>query len=206
MLISQPVYILKFTIITATIGRDTLQRACKSLQQQSYTNYQHIVVFDGHKKDFQEEDYKHKNRIFLYSGMRHNDYGNMAKHLAYPHIKGDYVLYLDDDNYYINDTLSILNEWLNDYKRKYKEYPDWGVFPMIYIGDWFFKQNPGLYRTDGGQIFHKPIINKEEIRWPKTTEPCEDGKLIDKLNRIIRPAMIKIKTPLINFPKANSVR
>lgn len=200
---------IQFTIITATVGRQSLLQACQSIDRQDHRDWQHLVLFDGKNDEFDDQllrDISHPNRQVLFTGVRHNDFGNMAKHLAYPHINGDYVMYIDDDNYQMNNTMKVLNSWLRRYKVKYGDWPDWGVFPMTYTGNWFFNWPPGLYKTDGGQIFHKPVIKGQRIQWTTNKNPCEDGRLINQLKLLVNPVRVDHKEPLANFPKANSIR
>lgn len=191
-----------FSIITATLGRPSLFDACASIDRQAYHNWEHIVVADVSKEDFNGSLVpKHPNRLVVHldEPYPHNDYGNKAKNVAYDYINGDYILYLDDDNYYLGETLDILNREI-----KKREDVDWGVFPMMYFGKRFFNLPPKLFRTDGGQIFHKPVINNEEIRWPDTNHTCEDGKLVDKLVSMAPYATIDIPDELIKMDQSNS--
>ena len=90
------------TVITATTGSDYLARNIQSIREQSYQNVQHLVVVDGHErldnaKRFFHDDLDvitlpYPTGIEQYNG--HRIYGGCT-YFA----KGDYIIYLDEDNW-----------------------------------------------------------------------------------------------------------
>ena len=90
------------TIITATTGSDYLAKNIQSVKEQSYTNIQHLVVVDGHERLDNAKRFFHDNLdvinlpyatgIEQYNG--HRIYGGCT-YFA----KGDYIIYLDEDNW-----------------------------------------------------------------------------------------------------------
>jgi hypothetical protein len=187
----------KFTIMTPTIERDVLKRCCESVNKQTYDNWEHLVIIDGDKIniDVNEAPYKHPNRRFLKSGKRHHDVGNHARNMAFDEVKGDYIMYLDDDNYFMHEfVLKILSEKVKD--------TDWGVYPVVLEGKYFFNDPPGLKKTDVSQIVHKPVIKGEKITYPAEQEYDADGRFIERLKKISKPKMLIDVGPLVMYEKA----
>jgi glycosyltransferase involved in cell wall biosynthesis len=112
-------------------------------------------------------------------------HGSPARAYAYKYITGDYVLYLDDDDYWINDTLAVLAKAVED-----ANYPDWGVFPARRWDGRFFNPKPGDCATTSCQFFHKPVIKGVEIRWIPYNISSPDGKLVQGLTYLSEPLMV----------------
>jgi glycosyltransferase involved in cell wall biosynthesis len=109
------------TVITPTTGATYLKQALESVKSQTYENIQHLVVVDGNHPtaDIMLQDYPEADVIKLpyatgidrYNG--HRIYGAMT-YLA----KGEYVCFLDEDNWFDPDHVESLvkvietgNQW-----------------------------------------------------------------------------------------------
>ena len=86
---------MRYTIITPTICRPTLARACQSVENQTCSDWEHIVMVDG----VEGEDPEHPQRKIIHCERNHNDVGNTCRRDAWAYASGDYLYYLDDDNY-----------------------------------------------------------------------------------------------------------
>ena len=112
---------MKFSIITPTIERPSLDRCRESVRTQTYTEWEHIVMVDL---------------------PRTNNYGNSPRHNGWKRASGDYCIYLDDDNYFADaNALQRVADAL-------VSRPDWAIFPIMRHGLWFFNDPPGNCRTD----------------------------------------------------------
>jgi len=90
------------TVITATTGSDYLARNIQSVREQSYQNVQHLVVVDGHERLDNSKRFFHDDLDVItlpyptgteqYNG--HRIYGGCT-YFA----RGDYIIYLDEDNW-----------------------------------------------------------------------------------------------------------
>ena len=158
---------MKFTIITATIGRASLARACKSIEDQTHHDWQHIVMVDGPAKD-PLPDLAHHQREFHHFIQPHKDGGSFVRHEAFPYVLGDYVLYLDDDDYYLPQALKTLDQEIKGEMV--------GVFPISFCGmKGFCRIPPGEGNTSICQYYHKPFDDKG-LALPY---PCEKRYAID---------------------------
>lgn len=188
----------KFTIITPTLLRSSLTRACLSVSNQSYSNWEHIVVIDKPGTDIEQflslnPDLVHPNRKWFVCPLRHNNVGNSCRSSMFENISWDtnYVLYLDDDNYYMKDALSILNESV-------QALPNWGVFPITRFNEIFLNDPPGKNLTDVGQIFHKPQVGGQQIRYMNRNEYNTDGLMVEWLKTLSDPLVINC-APLLTM-------
>jgi hypothetical protein len=73
----------------------------------------------------------------------------------------DYVMYLDDDDMYINNTMPVLNAKLQTYKKE--DLPNLMVFPCLKNKRKFIMNPPGKYRTTSVQYIHKKNVNGNKI-------------------------------------------
>src|ERR1700677_1888333 len=93
----------RYTIIAPTILRRSWIRTCESVNKQTCTDWEHIVMVDC-EGDIPAE-IVHPQRKILYCKTNHNNYGNTCRWNACEHATGDYLYYLDDDNYFMDDNV-----------------------------------------------------------------------------------------------------
>jgi hypothetical protein len=149
-----------FTIITPTILRPSLIDSCRSIETQSYSQWQHLVAVDipiagatPEQLSFLDQ-IKHPKRQIYYCEAPHRNYGNTCKAEMFQHVRGDYMLYLDDDDVYLGEVFQILNREISD--------EIWGIFPIERFGELFLNLPPRINLTSGTQFFCKPLY-----RFPK---------------------------------------
>jgi hypothetical protein len=163
-----------FTIITPTILRPSLIDTCKSIDAQRYDQWQHLVVIDLPVYSLLPEQtrlieqIKHPNRQIYNCAVTHGNYGNTCRSEMFALVRGDYLLYIDDDDVYLGEALQILNGEISD--------EVWGVFPVERFGEHFLNLPPRTNFTSGIQFFCKPLYP-----WPNNNVYTADGELIDFL-------------------------
>lgn len=95
-------------VITPTIGKDGLTKACESVLGQTYKNITHLVVIDGNDyfgKTIPKLSLS-KNRSNLITAITPFNTGGNGFYghrilASYPHlVNHDYILFLDDDNWW----------------------------------------------------------------------------------------------------------
>lgn len=115
------------TIVTATIGQKELERTIESVQSQDYKNIQHLIFVDGEdefkkEKVFKVIDKKNIDVVFLPYATGIDKYNGHRIYGASPFFaKGDFICFLDDDNFFDVDHISsnIDNILKNNYDWSY---------------------------------------------------------------------------------------
>jgi hypothetical protein len=181
-----------FSIITATVQRDSLMGCCLSVDTQlDFTAggiWQHIVVVDG---GFLNSELlnavRHPNRTIICLGARCQNFGNTPRHIGWRLAYKDYVIYLDDDNYFTRpDALADISRVLDNPR------PDWAVFPILRFGSIFFSDDPRCCHVDTANM----VIRREIGQWPNRDEYTLDGIFCDSL---------KESFPYIAFPEVSPI-
>ena len=102
---------MMFSIITPTLQRESLIRCCQSVDLQTFKDYEHIVWIDSDEINCELFKSIQDDKRFIYSSKRkHGHYGNHARNCAWKAAKGNYVIWLDDDNWC--DDVVIIPEML----------------------------------------------------------------------------------------------
>jgi glycosyltransferase involved in cell wall biosynthesis len=172
-----------FSIITPTIQRQTLLRCCDSVNEQTMTDWQHIVMVD---QEIMDEDLlnkvKHPQRIIIQCEHPHRNYGNTCRHHAWDYASGRFLIHLDDDNFLsLPDTLKSISKVLE------RDDPEWALFPILRHGSIFFNDPPGLCMSDTANV----VVRREIGQWPDGPEYTMDGIWIESL---------KSKYPYLAYP------
>ena len=105
------------TVITPTIGSPKLLDAINSVQNQTY-NVNHLIVVDGSEYTDKVLNMAPKNAVFKNlnivvtpenTGKTGGDFYGHRIYAAYPHLlNSDYILFLDEDNWYEPDHVETL--------------------------------------------------------------------------------------------------
>ena len=109
---------ITFSIITPAYNcQNTVEKCIRSVIQQSYENYEMIVINDG-STDNTVEIVKNViidvPKIQLYN--QENKGASMARNYGLSLAKGDYIVFLDSDDYLEPDFLSVLNNAIQNHK------------------------------------------------------------------------------------------
>ena len=187
---------MRYTIITPTLCRPSLARLCESVDGQTQADWEHLVVVDI-PRDRLTKDHRHvlesvpsnPNRSFFYCDRSHNNFGNTCRRQVWEHAQGDYVLYVDDDDYLADkDALKSLDGVTEP----------WAIFPALRHGKIFFHVTPGLWKTGTGMFIHKREIG----RWPDSTVYDADGAFVEELKRDHKYQIVEC-SPVVALPKSN---
>jgi len=98
------------SVITPTCGRlETLNEAIASVDAQSYPHWEHVIVSDGHfpaVQQLQASNRELQRRFFSTPAIRH--FGNHQRNVGIFHARGEYLVFLDDDNVLYPDALATM--------------------------------------------------------------------------------------------------
>lgn len=151
---------MRFSIITPTILRvHEADRTMQSVDALTYDDYEHLVVVDGHDWGPINPDWRlnHRRKIFV-CDKNHRDGGASCRHWVTEYATGDYILYLDDDDYFHRDALSLLAARILD--------EPFGVFPISRFSQRFLSCPPSRGGTAICQMYHKREVAGERLVFP----------------------------------------
>lgn len=112
---------MKFSIVTPTYNRaHTIERAIKSMQSQSYNNWEMIICDDGSTDNTEEilQPYLENDCRIKYIKAKQNGGVGKARNIGFRNISHDtdWVGFLDSDDIFVNNALELM-------LKKIKEFP-----------------------------------------------------------------------------------
>ena len=107
---------MKFSfIIPAYNALSTIEKCLKSVISQTYQNWEAIVVDDGSKDDTYSRAFefsKMDKRIRVYK--KENEGPGLTRNFAIKQVVGDYIVFLDSDDYIDNDYLQSVSDCIEE--------------------------------------------------------------------------------------------
>lgn len=98
-------------------GEKSIENAIQSVLQQSYTNYELIVVDDGSIDRTSEVIKKYNNGKKVRIIKKSNGGVSSARNIGINHAKGDYLMFLDSDDRMMDNCLTRLVDYIEKYKE-----------------------------------------------------------------------------------------
>jgi hypothetical protein len=166
------------------------------MDSQTQSDWEHLIVVDmpsdsltkDHRKVLASIPSK-QNRSHFYCDKKHSNYGHTCRHQIWGHAKGDYILYIDDDDYFADrGSLGVLDSVTEP----------WAVFPILRHGRVFFNLPPGLEKTGTGMFMHR----KEIGRWPDSDLYEADGLFVEELKQRHKYQVVD-SMPVVVQPKSS---
>jgi len=180
---------VRYTIITPTLLRPHLAQACWSVNFQRERSWEHIVMVDtDHRDDDLLAKIAHPQRRIYYCERPHHDMGNTCRHDAWAHARGDYLYYLDDDNYLSETALADMRAVT----------APWALVPIFGLDGYYFSNTPRVGTTDTGNM----LIRRDIGRWKAGPEYAADGMLAEGLRLYPRQTFPAMR-PVLHMPTAN---
>lgn len=163
---------------------ETLERCLKSIQHQSYKNYEVIMINDGSPDDSEKIclEFQKKDKRFKYF-FQENKGVSSARNKGIMHSKGQYITFVDSDDYLEYNYLKLLISFFNNnilltalsYKKKKKE-----KLKLLYkdkiLGELLINDNFGV--AVHNKLFLSEIIVKNNIIFDETMKIAEDFKFL----------------------------
>ena len=98
------------SIITPTCGRlEGLTQAIASVDAQQYLHWEHLIISDGDfesVRQLQSANRELRRRFYVTPPIRH--FGNYQRNIGIRHARGEFLVFLDDDNVLYPQALSIM--------------------------------------------------------------------------------------------------
>ncbi len=136
----------------------------------------------------------HPRRSVSICDWEHHNGGNTCRFEAWENATGVYCLYLDDDNFLSDDT--ILEDIASALESADK--PQWGLFPILRHGQWFYYDPPYYCSTDTGNV----VVRREIGQWPNVQQRESDWALVERLLGYPYKAFPEFR-PIIVMPSSN---
>ena len=98
----QQVDVVKFSVIVAAFNIEQyIQRALKSVEEQTFKNYELLVVNDCSTDNTEEKILEYCNKYDNIKYLKHDKNKKLgtARNTALNIAKGEYIIYLDGDDY-----------------------------------------------------------------------------------------------------------
>jgi hypothetical protein len=187
---------MRYTIVTPTICRRSLLRLCGSIDEQTQSDWEHLIVVDmprdrmtKNQRQIVASIPQRKNRSYTYCDRRHKNYGHTCRHEIWERAQADYIFYLDDDDYLADrDVLKELDCVAEP----------WAVFPVLRHGNVFFNLPPGIGNTGTGMFIHR----REFGRWPDSDLYEADGSFVEEMVQKYNYQVVNSR-PLVVQPQSS---
>jgi glycosyltransferase involved in cell wall biosynthesis len=190
---------MKISIITPTIQRQSLIRCCESVDAQTFSNWEHVIMVDCEEFDrpLIEKIEESPRRAIYKCSIPHRNYGNTCRHNAWTLSTGDYCLYLDCDNFLSHPY--VLAQIASSIESNVFFTPQWAIFPILRHGQVFFNDPPGLCKTDTANM----VIRRNIAQWPDGPEYTMDGIFCERLANDYPYASFPNVQPIVIMEKSS---
>lgn len=165
---------IRYSIVTPSIARSTLPRLCESIDNQNVDSYEHLIIVDIPVNELDDKQLmiiaslSRKNRQVHFCDIRHMHCGNTCRHNMTKRAKGDYIFYIDDDDFladqHVLETLDSITA-------------DWAIFPVSTCGRTIYSDPPGMCQTTTGGF----LLKRGLIDWPDVPNYETDGMIVTEL-------------------------
>lgn len=104
------------SIITATVGRESLQRVIENIDAQTYQDWEHIIVVDGIslEDDVTTPIIANEKRNLICIQRSKGDHGKTPQNIGIVAARGEYITLLDDDNEWLPTHLEEMMKGFED--------------------------------------------------------------------------------------------
>jgi len=96
---------MKVTVVTSTVGRESLRRCIDSVEQQTHKDIQHLIMVDGIENfgkslNIMDTVEKSNHAIFIPNAVGKDRWNGHRIYAAGTFLaEGEYIMFLDDDNF-----------------------------------------------------------------------------------------------------------
>lgn len=155
---------IKFSIVIPVYNVEKyIKRCLESVKQQSYQDYEVIIVNDGTKDNSQniiDEFLEENNTEKFKSYLKENGGLSDARNYGVKLTTGDYIIFIDSDDYIDRDLLQTLNEAIE--KNNYPEVISYNFVSVQENGEIIKEMvKPSFQVTEGEKALKSFIIGKQ---------------------------------------------
>lgn len=149
---------IKFSIITPVYNReDCIRRCIESVRDQKYPFVEMWIIDDGSSDSTPAivDDYKSKYNFIKSHRFESNKGVNAARNYGIRHSEGDFVMFLDSDDYLVDDALNYINEFITNDRFQHTHYL-FAQDDMITL----YESNPHLVSDTNYIYFSSFLLNQ----------------------------------------------
>lgn len=188
---------MRYSILTPTLVRNSLKRLCDSIDSQSSLDWEHIVVVDSRailtaeQWDILASLGRAGRRVYFNAEQHPPDYGNAARRLALDQASGEYVLGIDDDDFYADPGVLKTLECVTG---------TWAIYPVLARGQRCYYDPPKIHGTGTAMFMYRRDTG---CRFPANTDYSADGQLVEELKSKFPYQALPHLRPLVIYERAN---
>lgn len=182
-----------FTIITPTVERGSLSATCASVDKQTFRDWEHLIQVDSEAVTRPDLYAASPWRSVEACGQRHNNFGNTCRHTAWARARGKYIVYLDDDNFLLDE---YVLENMQEALTYNSAWPKWALFPILRYDQKFFNYPPRVNHVDTANV----VVAREFARWPSIPDYTADGQFIESISGLQPHLQFPDFRPMIHVP------
>ena len=202
-------------IVTVYNREDFLEECLQSIKNQTYKNFEVIIIDDGSTDKSKEIALKFQNEDNRFKLIASEHIGfPLAKNLGLANVSGDYIIFLDSDdcaypqwlellyNAIVDTGADISTCYYDQFTNKKAEEPEANYFKShpIYLAEYSFLKMNLIYHRDCSSYMwnklikrelYKDIVFKDQIA---LSDISVMYKIFDKANKVIQ-----VQTPLVHY-------
>jgi len=176
-----------------------LKRLCDSIDIQTCPSYEHIVIIDcpltPHKQEILNSIAPNPRRRFVTTQKKHEkDFGNAARREGFDLAQGEYILQIDDDDFYSDAEV---------FKTLECVHKTWAVFPVLAYGNRCHPPKPQLGLTGSAMFMYRRDTG---LKFPDNTSYSADGQLVEELKKLYEYQQLDDCRELVIYPQGNQGR
>ncbi len=186
----------RLSIITPTICRSSLERLCQSIDSQTDQDFEHIVMVDVPYESLSQAQAIELDKLRLHPKREihicsesHKNCGNTCRHNACQFAKGDYIFYIDDDDYFADRDVFRTLRGVDK---------EWAIFPMMLNGQRFLSVPPQGCQISTGNFMHR----RGFAEWPDIPNYESDWAIVSDMMQKAPYQFLNCR-PLVIHPQHN---
>lgn len=187
---------MRYSIITPTLVRSTLRRLCISIDAQTNGDWEHLVGIDtwiskDKQKILDSLGADPRRRVFQFTDKHDNDFGNHCRRAMFDKARGEYILYIDDDDFYAD---------VNVFKTLETVTETWSIHPVLALGKICHAVPPRIHHTGSAMFMYRRDTG---IKFPDNADYSADGQVVEELREKYQYQNLSSVRPLVIYEKAN---
>lgn len=204
--------VLVSVVIPFYSNKEWLRESLKSVFDQTFTDFEVIIVNDGSNEDITDVIDLYKGRILYY--QQENKGPAAARNLGISKAKGKYIAFEDSDDVWLPTKLEKQISFMEDRRLVwshtgfYNWWPDENIIKKVNVereyGDIYFQRFISVKMATPCVAILREFLIKEGLQFPEQYRNGEDGALWTKLSKLQPVGLILEPLTKVRMRKDNS--